>query len=173
MKATEIVEKLKSVLLSSDDTAEVKAEELSAEEVNQEEVNETEVNEPTELAYDDKKEGMEDEMSPEDVAEDVAEEGAKYATKEELDAAIAEMKAMYDKIMEQMGSEEMETEVPEELSTEEEPAKEELSSQVEEVEPIAHTPEVASEVKQNVRLAHNRPMSTLDRVFAQLNQIKR
>ena len=50
---------------------------------------------------------------------------------------------------------------------------EELSSQVEEVEPIAHTPEVASEVKQNVRLAQNRPMSTLDRVFAQLNQIKR
>ena len=168
MKATEIVEKLKSVLLSSDDTAEVKAEELSAEEVNQEEVNETEVNDPVEL-----EEMPEDEASPEDVAEDVAEEAIKYATKEELDAAIAEMKAMYDKIMEQMGSEEMETEVPEELSTEEEPAKEELSSQVEEVEPIAHTPEVQTEVKQNIRLAQNRPMSTLDRVFAQLNQIKR
>lgn len=162
MKATEIVEKLKSVLLSSDDTAEVKAEELSAEEVNQEEVNETEVNDPVEL-----EEMPEDEASPEDVAEDVAEEAIKYATKEELDAAIAEMKAMYDKIMEQMGSEEMETEVPEELS------KEEFSSQVEEVEPIAHTPEVQTEVKQNIRLAQNRPMSTLDRVFAQLNQIKR
>lgn len=166
MKATEIVEKLKSVLLSSDDTAEVKAEELSAEEVNQEEVNEIEVNEPVEL------EDMPKEEAPEEIAEEVAEE-MKYATKEELDSAVAEMRAMYDKLMEQMGSEEMETEVPEELSTEEEPAKEELSSQVEEVEPIAHTPEVASEVKQNVRLAHNRPMSTLDRVFAQLNQIKR
>ena len=81
---------------------------------------------------------------------------------------MAEMKAMYDKLMEQMGTKKMETEVPsEELS------KEELSSQVEEVEPIAHTPEVATEVKQNIRLASKRPMSTIDRVFAQLNQIKR
>lgn len=164
MKATEIVEKLKSVLLSSEDTAEVKAEELAAE------VNEVEVEEPVELGYDENKEGMEDDMP----SEDVAEEAVKYVTKDELDEAMAEMKAMYDKIMEQMSVEEMETEVPaEELSAEEEPAKEELSSQVEEVEPIAHTPEVESEVKQNVRLAHNRPMSTLDRVFAQLNQIKR
>lgn len=161
MKATEIVEKLKSVLLSSEDTAEVKAEELS-----QDEVKETEVEESTELAYDDK-EGMEEEMPSEEVAE------PKYATKDELDAAVAEMKAMYDKIMEEMGSQEMETEVPAEELSEEEPAKEELSSQVEEVEPIAHTPEVESEVKQNIRLAQNRPMSTLDRVFAQLNQIKR
>jgi hypothetical protein len=163
MKATEIVDKLRSVLLSSDDTAEVKAEE-----VNQEEVNEIEVNEPVELGYDDKKEGMEEDMPSEDVAEE-----SKYATKEELDAAIAEMKAMYDKIMEEMGSQEMETEVPAEELSEEEPAKEELSSQVEEVEPIAHTPEVETVAKQNVRLAQNRPMSTLDRVFAQLNQIKR
>lgn len=165
MKATEIVEKLKSVLLSSDDTAEAQAEE-----VNQEEVNEIEVNEPTELAYDDKKEGMEDEMSPEDVAEDTAEEAVKYATKEELDAAVAEMKAMYDKIMEEMGSEEMEVEIPaEELSKQEEV---ELSAEAP-VEPIAHTPEVETAAKQNIRLAQNRPMSTLDRVFAQLNQIKR
>jgi len=170
MKATEIVEKLKSVLLSSEDTAEVKQEELAAtEEINQEEVNEIEVEEPVELGYDEKKEGMEDEMSPEDVTEDVAEEAAKYATKEELDAAVAEMKAMYDKIMEQMGSEEMEAEVPQELSKQE-PV--ELSAD-EAAEPIAHTPEVKTEAKQNVRLAHNRPMSTLDRVFAQLNQIKR
>lgn len=168
MKATEIVEKLKSVLLSSD------TDEVKAEEVNQEEVNEIEVNEPVELGYDEKKEGMEDDMPSEDVAEDSAEEAVKYATKEELDAAVAEMKAMYDQIMEQMGSEEMETEVPtEELSKEEEPVKEELSSQVEEVEPIAHTPEVETVAKQNIRLAQNRPMSTLDRVFAQLNQIKR
>ena len=169
MKATEIVEKLKSVLLSSDDTAEVKAEELSAEEVNQEEVNEIEVNEPVELGYDEKKEGMEDDMPSEDVAEDVAEEGAKYATKEELDSAVAEMKAMYDKLMEQMGSEEMEAEVPQELSKQE-PV--ELSAD-EAAEPIAHTPEVETEVRNNIRLASKRPMSTLDRVFAQLNQIKR
>ena len=161
MKATEIVEKLKSVLLSSD------TDEVKAEEVNQEEVNEIEVNEPVELGYDETKEGMEDDMPSED-AEDSAEEASKYVTKDELDAAMAEMKAMYDKLIEQMGSEEMETEVPsEELS------KEEFSSQVEEVEPIAHTPEVQTEVRSNVRLASRRPMSTLDRVFAQLNQIKR
>jgi hypothetical protein len=156
MKASEIVDKFKSILLSSD-TDEVKAEE----------VNEIEVNEPVELGYDDKKEGMED-MPSEDVVEEVEDEASKFVTKDELDAAMAEMKAMYDKLMEQMGTEEMETEVPsEELS------KEELSSQVEEVEPIAHTPEVVTEVKQNIRLASKRPMSTIDRVFAQLNQIKR
>jgi hypothetical protein len=156
MKASEIVDKFKSILLSSE-----------TDEVKTEEVNEIEVNEPVELGYDDKKEGMED-MPSEDVVEEVEDEASKFVTKDELDAAMAEMKAMYDKLMEQMGTEEMETEVPsEELS------KEELSSQVEEVEPIAHTPEVATEVKQNIRLASKRPMSTIDRVFAQLNQIKR
>lgn len=156
MKASEIVDKFKSILLSSE-TDEVKAEE----------VNEIEVNEPVELGYDDKKEGMED-IPSEDVVEEVEDEASKFVTKDELDAAMAEMKAMYDKLMEQMGTEEMETEVPsEELS------KEELSSQVEEVEPIAHTPEVVTESKQNIRLASKRPMSTIDRVFAQLNQIKR
>ena len=166
MKATEIVEKLKSVLLSSD------TDEVKAEEVSQEVVNETEVNEPVELGYDEKKEGMED-MPSEDVVEEVEDEASKFVTKDELDAAMAEMKAMYDKLMEQMGTEEMETEVPSEELSAEEPVKEELSSQVEEVEPIAHTPEVATEVKQNIRLASKRPMSTIDRVFAQLNQIKR
>jgi hypothetical protein len=161
MKASEIVDKFKSILLSSE-TDEVKAEE----------VNEIEVNEPVELGYDDKKEGMED-MPSEDVVEEVEDEASKFVTKDELDAAMAEMKAMYDKLMEQMGTEEMETEVPSEELSAEEPAKEELSSQVEEVEPIAHTPEVATEVKQNIRLASKRPMSTIDRVFAQLNQIKR
>ena len=163
MKATEIVEKLKSVLLSSD------TDEVKAEEVNQEEVNEIEVNEPVELGYDDKKEGMEDDMPSEDVVEEVEDEASKYATKEELDAAVAEMKAMYDKIMEQMGTEEMEAEVPQELSKQE-PV--ELSAD-DAAEPIAHTPEVEATVKQNVRLASRRPMSTIDRVFAQLNQIKR
>ena len=165
MKATEIVEKLKSVLLSSDDNAE-------AQELSQAEVNEVEVVEPTELAYEDK-ESMEDEMSPEDAAEDAAEEAVKYVTKDELEAAVAEMRAMYEKTIEEMGSEAMETEVPAEELSKEEPQKEELSSDVEEVEPIAHTPEAAVEDKKMVRFAANRPMSTLDRVFAQLNQIKK
>ena len=90
-----------------------------------------------------------------------------------LEAAVAEMRAMYEKIIEEMGSEAMETEVPAEELSKEEPQKEELSSDVEEVEPIAHTPEAAVEDKKMVRFAANRPMSTLDRVFAQLNQIKK
>jgi hypothetical protein len=151
MKATEIVEKLKSVLLSSD-TAEVA----------QEKVKKMEVTEPTELAYEDK-EGMEEEMPSEEVAE------PKFATKEELEAAVAEMKAMYQQIMDQMGSEEMEVEVPQGLSKKD---SVELSAEAP-VEPIAHTPEVEAAVRPNIRLAQNRPMSTLDRVFAQLNQIKK
>lgn len=156
MKASEIVDKFKSILLSSD-TNEVKAEE----------VKEIEVSQPVELGYYDKKEGMED-MPSEDAVEEVKDEASKFVTKDELDAAMAEMKAMYDKLMEQMGTKEMETEVPSEKLS-----KEKLSSQVDEVEPIAHTPEVATGTKQNFRLASKRPATTLDRVFAQLNQINR
>ena len=58
MKASEIVDKLKSVLLSSEEEPQV---ELSVEEV--------EVNDPVML-----EDMPEDEMAPEDVAEDVAEE---------------------------------------------------------------------------------------------------
>ena len=157
MKATEIVEKLKSVLLSSDDTAEVKAEE-----VNQEEVNEIEVNEPVAL------EAMpEDEASAEDVAEDVAEEEIKYATKEELDSAIAEIKAMYESIVEKMGSEEMETEVPsEELA--EELSKEELSAEEPAAEPIAHSPEVEASAPKLQAFAARRPRNTMDTVYAKM-----
>ena len=50
----------------------------------------------------------------EEVVEEVV-EGEKYATKEELANAIAEMKAMYDAIMQNMKSEEQ-MEVPAELS---------------------------------------------------------
>ena len=82
MKASEIVDKLKSVLLSAEDTqAEVAEEqvELSVEEV--------EVNEPVELGYEDK-EGMEEDMP---VEEEVKVE---YVSKEDFEKAIAEIKAM-------------------------------------------------------------------------------
>ena len=134
MKASEIVDRLKSVLLSADEVQPEVAEEqveLAAEEV--------EVNDPVVL-----EEMAEDEASPEDVAEDVAEEEIKYATKQELDAAVAEMKAMYEAIVEKMGSEEMEVEVPAE-----ELAKEELSSQEDGAEPMQHSPEVAEGQKLN------------------------
>lgn len=129
MKASEIVDKLKSVLLSADEEPQATPEEqveLAAEEL--------EVNDPVVL-----EDMPEDEASPEDVAEDVAEEEIKYATKEELESAIAEMKAMYEAIVEKMGSEEMEVEVPtEELS------KQELSADEPAGEPLTHSPEAES-----------------------------
>lgn len=154
MKASEIVDKLKSVLLSAEDTqAEVAEEqvELSVEEV--------EVNEPVELAED-------GEMPAEEPSVEVEVE---YATKEDLAKAIAEMKAMIDALAEGLGSEEMEIEVPsEELSKEEEPAKEELSSQEPGAEPIAHTPEVEASAPQFQSFASKRPRGTMDTVYAKM-----
>ena len=146
MKASEIVDKLKSVLLSSEEEPQV---ELSVEEV--------EVNDPVML-----EDMPEDEMAPEDVAEDVAEEEMKYATKQELEAAIAEMKAMYEAIIEKMGSEEMEVEVPTE-----ELAKEELSSQEPAAEPITHSPEVEETAKLNF-FTQAKPRNTMSVVYEKM-----
>ena len=154
MKATEIVEKLKSVLLSSENTEEVK------QELSQEEVNELEVVEEVVLAEEEV--SAEDESSPEDVAEDVAEEGEKYATKEELQAVVSEMKAMYEQIMEKMGSEEMEVEVPAE-----ELAKEELSAEEPAAEPIAHSPEVEESAKMSF-FKQNKPRNTMSVVYEKM-----
>jgi hypothetical protein len=149
MKASEIVEKLRNVLLSSE-----------AEEI--------EVNEPTQLGdnyEDDEKASMEEEVN--------MMEG--YVKKDEFDEKIAEMKAMYDKLMEKMADEEeMEKEVPEEVEEElssEEPVeeqKEELSAQEPAVEPISHNPEVEVEKKRNIKLAQKRGMNTQDIVFNKL-----
>jgi len=146
MKASEIVDKLKSVLLSSEEEPQV---DLKPEEV--------EVNDAIEL-----EEMPEDEMAPEDVAEDVAEEEVKYATKEELQAAIAEMKAMYEAIVEKMGSEEMEVEIPTE-----ELAKEELSAQEPAAEPITHSPEVESEAKPQF-FSGIKPRNTMSVVYEKM-----
>ena len=157
MKATEIVEKLKSVLLSSENTEEVK------QELSQEEVNELEVVEEVVLAEEEV--SAEDEYSPEDVDEDVAEEGEKYATKEELQAVVSEMKAMYEQIMEKMGSEEMEVEVPaEELSKEEQV---DLSAEEPAAEPIAHTPEVEESAKMSF-FKQNKPRNTMAVVYEKM-----
>ena len=155
MKAIEIVEKLKSVLLSADDTqVEPAAEEqveLAAEETQN--VDEIEVKDAVELAED-------EEMPAEDSAEEAPEE-PKYATKEELESAIAEMRAMYAQIVEKMGSEEMETEVPsEELS------KEELSAESP-VEPIAHSPEVEEKAKLSF-FKQNKPQTTMGVVYEKM-----
>jgi len=155
MKAIEIVEKLKSVLLSADDTqVEPAAEEqveLAAEETQN--VDEIEVKDAVELAED-------EEMPAEDSVEEAPEE-MKYATKEELESAIAEMRAMYAQIVEKMGSEEMETEVPaEELS------KEELSAESP-VEPIAHSPEVEDRAKLNF-FSQSKPRNTMGVVYEKM-----
>jgi len=147
MKASEIVDKFKSILLSSEDTTPEVKEELKAEEV--------ELTEAAEL------EDM-PEMAPEDAVEDVAEEVEKYATKEELEAALAEMKAMYEAIVEKMGSEEMETEVPTE-----ELAKEELSAQEPAGEPITHSPEVESAAKPQF-FSGIKPRNTMSVVYEKM-----
>ena len=155
MKASEIVDKLKSVLLSADEEPQTEPAvqdeqvELAAEEI--------EVNDPVAL-----EDMPEDEASPEDVAEDVAEEAMKYATKEELEAAVAEMKAMYEAIVEKMGSEEMEVEVPaEELS------KEELSADEPAGEPLTHSPEVESAAKPQF-FSGMKPRNTMSVVYEKM-----
>jgi hypothetical protein len=86
-----------------------------------------------------------------------------YATKEELSRAIAEMKAMYDQLMESM-SKEKSPEVPEELKEEVE-----LSSQESETEPIAHSPESNVE-KKNIHLYGNKgPETIMDRVLNKIS----
>ena len=144
MKATEIVEKLKSVLLSS-----------------QEDVQEIEVQEEVvELAEDDKAEAAPSEEAP------VEDEMNSYVKRAELESAISEVKAMYDSLMEKMNPQE--DVVPEELSSQvEEEVKEELSSQAEEeaTEPLVHTPEEVVQSKQVFKYSENRRRNTQDIVF--------
>ena len=150
MKASEIVDKLKSVLLSAEDTVVEQAEEqveLSAEEV--------EVNEPVELGYEDK-EGMEEDMPVEDEVK------VEYVSKDDFERAIAEVKAMYDALVEKMGSEEMEVEVPTE-----DLAKEELSAQEPAVEPITHAPQAESQPKKQL-FNGLRPKNTMSVVYEKM-----
>jgi hypothetical protein len=151
MKATEIVDKLKSVLLSAE---EPKVEPAAEEQVelNAEEV---EVNDAVEL--------NEGEEMPEEEAP--AQEEMEYVSKQEFESAIAEMKAMYAAIVEKMGSEEEQMEVPEELSKEEE--KVDLSADEPAAEPIAHTPEVEESAKMNF-FKQNKPRNTMSVVYEKM-----
>ena len=153
MKATEIVSKLKDVLLSS--TEEVETQEAAPAEVqedvqeevqlesNTEEVNEEEVQleEATDVEASEEVEAMEPETE------------MSYATKEEL----AEVKAMVEKLMGQLeAKEESKQEVPQELSADE--------------QPLTHSPENATESKNLHLYSQNGPKTTLDRVLARLNK---
>ena len=159
MKATELVEKLKNVFLSEEVAQdEVKDVEVNAEVVSAELEAQTEGEEVVaEVLAEEPMDGA----PVEEVVEEVV-EGEKYATKEELAGAIAEMKAMYDAIMQNMKSEEQ-MEVPAELSE----VSEDLSAQ-EATQPLTHSPE-AEVSKQDVMLfGKNRPMTTLDLVMSKI-----
>jgi hypothetical protein len=168
MKASEIVEKFKNVLLNADEEQvqpememkeesdiEVKEEEVvlskQTEEVKESEET-TELSEEVEAGYDKKE--MEEVPSEEKEPE--------YVTKEELAKAIAEVKAMVSKL----SQEEEALEVPQELEAEE---KQELSAQEPEVEPIKHSPESEVGKKQEFLYAQKRNMSTRDVVFNKIS----
>lgn len=147
MKATEIVSKLKDVLLSSTEEAEtqdVVQEEVQLESATEEVIGEdvkTELEEAPEVDASEEVEAMEpkDEMS--------------YATKEEL----AEVRAMVEKMMGQLDAkEESKEEVPQELSADE--------------APLTHSPENETERKNLHLYSQNKPQTTLDRVLARLNK---
>jgi len=155
MKATDIVEKFKKILLSE----------------TEEKVEEMEVQEDVVLAEHDSEE------MPEEVIEEVKEDEKEelYATKEELSKAVAELKAMYESLMESKDLNES-PEVPEELSSEEtkedvqEEQKEELSAQEPEVKPIAHSPESNVENKNIHLYSQNRSMTLMDKVINKISK---
>ena len=149
MKATEIVDKLKSVLLSAEEPKVEPAVEEQVE-LNAEEV---EVNDAVEL--------NEGEEAP---VEEAPAEEMEYVSKQEFESAIAEMKAMYAAIVEKMSSEEEQMEVPEELAKEEQV---DLSADEPAAEPISHTPEVEEAAKMNF-FKQNKPRNTMSVVYEKM-----
>ena len=159
MKATEILEKLQNVFLSteaevSETPIEEVKEELSSEEVvenveleAQEEVSDEVVEETTELAE-------EEEVVEEEVVEEEA-AAQEYATKEDLSKMKQEFMDVIESLVKK--EEEYQKEVPAELSSDVD-----LS---EEAEEISHSPESGVESKARFVIGGNRPMTTKDRVF--------
>ena len=159
MKATEILEKLQNVFLSteaevSETPIEEVKEELSSEEVvenveleAQEEVSDEVVEETTELAE-------EEEVVEEEVVEEEA-AAPEYATKEDLSKMKQEFMDVIESLVKK--EEEYKKEVPAELSSDVD-----LS---EEAEEISHSPESGVESKARFVIGGNRPMTTKDRVF--------
>jgi hypothetical protein len=156
MKATEIVEKLKEVLLGSQEIEdqEVAQEELSAAEEVVEKVDETPEGEEVVLSEGDQ---LEEEQAVE--AEEEATE-ASYVTKEEF----AELKAMVESLVDEVkaSSEKYNSEVP----------KEELAAVESEVEPMVHSPETKPEVEMNL-FAQRRTQTTLDRVLNNMSKFNK
>lgn len=157
MKASEILDKFKKVLLSED--GEVTIAEAPQEVELAEQAQPEAVAEEVELAEEPKEEIVEEVIEEKDSDDD------KYATKEELAKALAEMKAMYESLMASQDKKE-EMEVPQELSAQAPEVEVDLAA--EEVAPMTHTPEV--EVAKNPLnlYAQNGPKTTVDSVFNKL-----
>ena len=151
MNAKEIVDKFKTILLSTEEVVETPA------------VEEVELKEET--VAEDLAEAPVDEVPAEEIPEAPAEE-EKWATKEELTQAIAELKAMYDQIMESMSTEEP-LDAPQELA--EDQVKEELSSQ-EETAPLTHSPEEVVASKELNLFAQKRAKTTFDLVLSKISK---
>jgi hypothetical protein len=156
MKANEIVERFKNVLLSTE-TKEETAEEQAPVVEDQVELSE-EAKDIQVDAAEEVKETEEVEMTEElEETEEVMEEEDKmdmYVTKEDLAKAMAEVKGMIEELTAQK---EEELEVPTELSNQE-PA----------VEPLSHSPEAEVSKKPTHLFAQNRSKSTLDRVMSKI-----
>ena len=154
MKATEIVDKLKDVLLGAEASEETQKEELSTEAVEEAAVEETP---QEEVNLNEEEESTEDVV---EAAEDADSKEDLYVSKEEF----AELKSMVEKLMVDMTAqdEKMNQDVP----------KEELSAVEEEVAPMVHSPEDEAEKKLNL-YAQGRSASTADVVFAKIANIKR
>ena len=153
MKANEIVERFKNVLLST----ETKEEETPVVEDQvelSEEAKDIQVDAAEEVKETEEVEMTEELEETEEVTEEVMEEEDKYATKEELAKAIAEVRGMIEELTAQK---EEELEVPTELSNQE-PA----------VEPLSHSPEAEVSKKPTHLFAQNRSKSTLDRVMSKI-----
>ena len=149
MKANEIVERFKSVLLSNEvevEVSEVK-EEAAPEVEEQVELSEDVKNIEVEASEEEVDAGYHDKMEEDDDMD-------KYATKEDLAKAMAEIKGMIEELAAQK---EEELEVPTELANQE-PA----------VEPIAHSPEAEVSKKPLNLYAQKRAMTTKDIVFNKL-----
>lgn len=108
----------------------------------------------------------------EEAEEELKEEEMAYATKEELaevKSMIEEIKAMLEP-KEEM-SEEVEETDKEELSKQEEEVKEEVKEEVQ-LEKVKHNPE-AEPQKEMKLYGQKREMTTADRVFARISNIKK
>jgi hypothetical protein len=149
MKANEIVERFKNVLLSNEvevEAPEVK-EEAAPEVEEQVELSEDVKNIEVEASEEEVDAGYHDKMEEDDDMD-------RYATKEDLAKAMAEIKGMIEELAAQK---EEELEVPTELANQE-PA----------VEPIAHSPEAEVSKKPLNLYAQKRAMTTKDIVFNKL-----